>query len=217
MNRRLIFSIIIFSIILIASVFYILTETDTSDYSINKENALNSADHQLADLHHPDKKIQSVFDSDMWKAGVNENSQTESDESESDILQKPEVKDPYTEEQYKAFDLLRTSLPENSVIPKRMTLEERLAEENRKNELNALAGMIQNREATPDQINKYYSNSIKEVKDRIEFLEFASKTQGKETQGKDSPLSQSMNYLQERIRLLEESRSKALEKAPVAK
>lgn len=169
------------------------------------------------DIKHPDPEMRSIFESSMWKSGIKENEWNDVTENQDDgdleILEKPSEKDPFTEEQYRKFELIRKKMPGNSLIPKKMTPQERLADENKKMELHVIAGLIQNGEASPEEINQYYDTKVKEMRDRLQIMELARKRMDgiDENSEAKKQLVVTLNYLNTRLNTLESSRKTALE------
>ncbi|GIU70225.1 MAG: hypothetical protein KatS3mg002_1461 [Candidatus Woesearchaeota archaeon] len=128
-------------------------------------------------------KNQSIYDSDFWKQGVKnvpiEDTTVPSDE-EPEILEKvsegnpinPQTGLPYTDEQMEAFDKLREKFPNNSLIPKRMTPDEKKAQEEKQRRMLEIQSKISVRKATPEEIEEYYEYQKKPIQDRLELLRY---------------------------------------------
>ncbi|MCS7204725.1 MAG: hypothetical protein NZ853_03430 [Leptospiraceae bacterium] len=129
------------------------------------------------------KKQQSLYDTEFWKEGVKDQAvgeETPSDEEEPEILEKvsegnpinPQTGLPYTDEQMEAFDRLRQKFPNNSLIPRRMTPEEKKVEEDYKRRMLEIQSKVSIRSATAQEIEEYYQYQKKPIEDRIELLKY---------------------------------------------
>ncbi|GIX42991.1 MAG: hypothetical protein KatS3mg129_2724 [Leptospiraceae bacterium] len=71
-----------------------------------------------------------------------------------------------------AFDKLREKFPNNSLIPKRMTPEEKKAQEEKQRRMLEIQSKISVRKATPEEIEEYYEYQKKPIQDRLELLRY---------------------------------------------
>lgn len=135
----------------------------------------------------------SVFDSEFWRAGepdkpIEDKAEAarSSGDGDNEILEpanannpvNPQTGQPFSDAVMEQFDTLRQRFPGNSIIPKRMTAEEKQAEDAQRQQVYALQSTIVQGKATPDQVTQYYDFQAKPIKDRLELLEYVLKEQG---------------------------------------
>lgn len=129
-------------------------------------------------------KSKSLYDTDFWNSGI-KNSPIEEEtkneqEGEPEILEKvsegnpinPQTGLPYTDEQMEQFDKLREKFPNNSLIPKRKTQEEKKAEEEYQRRILEIQSKISSKKANQEEIEMYYEYQKKPIVDRLELLEY---------------------------------------------
>lgn len=131
------------------------------------------------------KQDTSLYDTEFWKAGVKPPESEEENVIEEDdgILEKvsegnpinPQTGLPYTDEQMAAFEKLREKFPNNSLIPRRQTAEEKQKEEEYRRRMLEIQSKISVKKATPQEIEEYYEYQKKPVADRIELLQYVLK------------------------------------------
>ncbi len=128
-------------------------------------------------------KNKSLYDSDFWKQGISNvpiEDTKEKSEDEPEILEKvsednpinPQTGLPYTDEQMEQFDKLREKFPNNSLIPKRITPEEKKAQEEKQRRILEIQSKISARKANAEEIQEYYEYQKKPIQDRIELLRY---------------------------------------------
>ncbi len=131
----------------------------------------------------------SVFQSDMWEAGVGEtpiDSSASDDSDGSGILDpvsegnpvNPQTGTPYTDAMMKQFDKLHEKFPGNSIIPTRKTPEMVEQERLEKLELNEIRARMNTGNASAGDVNQYYDSKTKMVKDRLELINYVMESQG---------------------------------------
>jgi len=84
----------------------------------------------------------------------------------------PQTGLPYTDEQMEQFDKLREKFPNNSLIPKRMTPQEKKAQEDKQRRILEIQSKISARKANAEEIQEYYEYQKKPIQDRIELLRY---------------------------------------------
>jgi len=177
---------IIFSVVVFVLIF--LTAPSPKSLSSDEDKkALSllfggSSDSTLSNKSRSDKN-KSLYDSDFWKQGITnvpiEESKQKSDE-EPEILEKvsegnpinPQTGLPYTDEQMEQFDKLREKFPNNSLIPKRMTPQEKKIQEDKQRRILEIQSKISARKANAEDIQEYYGYQKKPIQDRIELLRY---------------------------------------------
>ncbi|MCB1178633.1 MAG: hypothetical protein KDK36_13695 [Leptospiraceae bacterium] len=119
----------------------------------------------------------SIFDSDFASAGVNYDYEYVEDNAENPnenmvVPVNPQTGKPYDNETMDQFEKLTLVFPGNSLIPKRMSKEEK-AQKDQENTTyaNATAAVL-NKTASKEQVVMYYEKQEKTVKDRLEIIEY---------------------------------------------
>lgn len=177
---------IIFSVVVFVLIF--LTAPSPKSLSSDEDKKAlallfgGSSDSTLSNKSKADKN-KSLYDSDFWKQGITnvpiEESKQKSDE-EPEILEKvsegnpinPQTGLPYTDEQMEQFDKLREKFPNNSLIPKRMTPQEKKTQEDKQRRILEIQSKISARKANAEEIQEYYEYQKKPIQDRIELLRY---------------------------------------------
>ncbi len=175
------FSIIIFAIILYSKPKEKIEETgeDKKALALLFGGTTESSDQ----ISRKTKNNKSLYDSDFWKQGITNTPIEENiskPEEEPEILEKvsegnpinPQTGLPYTDEQMEQFDKLREKFPNNSLIPKRQTPEEKKFQEEKQRKILEIQSKISVRKATSEEIQEYYEYQKKPILDRIELLKY---------------------------------------------
>lgn len=177
-----------------------------------------------------DSREKSLFESGFWKSGVpevNEEAYKENGNSNPDILDpvsegnpiNPATGQPYTDSMMEQFSELAKKFPGNSMIPIRQTPEEKYKAEQERSEMQAISGVIATREASPDEINRYYDYRKKQVSDRVELVKYVMESQGENLSDEYREQFQKvLDMNNNELKAFEDSRNKLLGKtSPPAK
>ncbi len=138
---------------------------------------------------------QSVFESSFFLGGVpnkpieDENrlrkqSQDSGDEPEildpadKDNPVNPQTGKPYTNSVMEQFSKLREKFPNNSVIPKKSSPEDKAREAEERKQMFGLQSLVAQGKADPEQITRYYEMRSKDIRDRIELLDYVMQSYG---------------------------------------
>ena len=117
----------------------------------------------------------SLFESDFYKAGnatYDESEESENFVPQGDIPVDPNTGEPYTPEVMAEFDMIRKDLPNNDLIPKRLTPEEKEVRDRKNSELETAAQAVSGGEASRNQIIIHYEYVEKQALDRLELIEY---------------------------------------------
>jgi hypothetical protein len=177
---------IFFSIVVALSIFFTKPEKSTTDDEDKKALALlfgSSKDSSFSNNNRNINRSKSLYDSDFWKQGIKEvpiEETSKNNEEEPEILEKvsegnpinPQTGLPYTDEQMEQFDKLREKFPNNSLIPKRITPQEKKEQEEIQRRMLEIQSKISIRKATSEEIEKYYEYQKKPIQDRLELLRY---------------------------------------------
>ncbi len=170
-------------------------------------------------------KNKSLYDTDFWNTGINKtpiDDIQKNNEEEPEILEKvsegnpinPQTGLPYTDEQMEQFDKLREKFPNNSLIPKRISPEEKKAEEENLRKMLEIQSKISAKKATIEEIEMYYNYQKKPFLDRLELLEYVL-AELKEDLSEDlkSQYEQVLKMNKEQIKNIEEQKNIMLKSA----
>lgn len=157
---------------------------------------------------------QSLFDGAFIESGKfsSEEPETVANGPKGEAPINPQTGKPYNEEAMEQFDRLREIFPENSIIPRRITPEEK---EKRKQEDERLAkatnAVFGGKPAKAD-VETYYGNMEKQAKDRLEIINYLVDNYG----GEDPEIDKQYKSLQDTIKAqneqIERERKEALAK-----
>jgi len=125
----------------------------------------------------------------------------------------PNTKQRFTDAMMKRFDQLREKYPNNSVIPRKMTPEEKEEKQRLDQELVDIHQRIVDGSAGEEEINTYYDHRTKQVSDRLELLEhFVGKRRDALSPDMQKKLDGILSSSKKRLDTLELKRKKALER-----
>lgn len=202
MNPKLVKPALIFGGVILVSIYFMFSsgepENDSGDTSNSDDQALSalfgggsgSSESGGSVGGGMEGESKSIFESGFWESGVPENvsedMSPETEEDDNGILEpvsegnpiNPQTGTPYTDAVMKQFDSLRKKFPGNSIIPKRLSPEEKAEEDNIKNKISEIQRKLSQREASEDDINFYYDRQSKQVNDRLELLSYVLEKQG---------------------------------------
>ncbi|MDH5656867.1 MAG: hypothetical protein OEZ34_13220, partial [Spirochaetia bacterium] len=132
----------------------------------------------------------SLYGSDFWKAGVPDKaidtSDVEMGGNDTGLLDpasegnpiNPQTGQRYPDSVMKQFDTLREKFPDNHIIPRRLTQEEKDQENHKKMAMQEIQRKINTSGATTSEINSLYDYEIKSVNDRLELINYVVESQG---------------------------------------
>lgn len=181
------FFFFVFTLIVLFLIFYTKPSVQEKEQNNDKKALalLFGGDSSISDSKQFKKsKPKSLYDTDFWNSGIKntpiEDQPKNEQEEEPEILEKvsegnpinPQTGLPYTDEQMEQFDKLREKFPNNSLIPKRKTQEEKKAEEEYQRKMFEIQSKISSKKATQEEIEMYYEYQKKPIIDRLELLEY---------------------------------------------
>lgn len=128
----------------------------------------------------------SLLDSEFMKMGVpnapipDDPAPKKKESGEPDILEpvskdnpiNPQTGSQYTDAMMDSFSEMREKMPNNSIIPKKMTEEDKALERQKNRELSDIRLAIGRGEATQDQVTRFYDHEMKLVQDREEIIDY---------------------------------------------
>lgn len=136
---------------------------------------------------------QSVFESQFFLGGVpskpieDESKLRKSgDGEEPDILDpadkdnpiNPQTGRPYPNSVMGQFSKLREKFPNNSIIPRKKSPEDQAREAEERKQMFGLQTLVAQGQASPEQITQYYDMRGRDVRDRIELLDYVLQSYG---------------------------------------
>jgi len=133
----------------------------------------------------------SLFGSNFWNAGVPDkaidtsNVETVGDDtglldpaSEGNPVN-PQTGQPYPDSVMNQFAALREKFPDNKIIPRRLTPEQKAQEDAKKEKMQDIQSKLaRNDVLTESEINDFYDHEVKVIDDRLELLSYVFETQG---------------------------------------
>lgn len=134
----------------------------------------------------PDSDSGSLFDSRFWQLGAPEGPIDDEplealpEDGEPDILEPANPNNPvnpmtgqaYPDRVMKVFDSLRKKFPNNSMIPKAQTPEEKARENEERNQIFSLQSLIAQGKASQEQVTAFYDYQTKQYRDRAELVDY---------------------------------------------
>ncbi|TGM62741.1 hypothetical protein EHQ94_02750 [Leptospira meyeri] len=157
----------------------------------------------------------SIFDSDYYSAGgmrYEEDGNLAGSES-GEIPINPQTGKPYPPEAMQAFEELREQFPDNDLIPKRTTAEEKkkAAEFNQK--LSRATNSVFGGNANATDVALYYNHVRKQGKDRLEIINYLIESQGGDDPEMDKKFQEILKNIQYQNEQVEKEAAGAFEKA----
>lgn len=160
----------------------------------------------------------SVFDSEFGTAGVNTNFAEEENSQNSKNANmvtpiNPQTGKPYDDETMEQFDKLKLLFPENNLIPKRLTKEEKANKDKEDQDYANASAAVINNNATKDQVQIYFNKQEKTVKDRLEIIEYLIDAQKEDgTLDKDGQFEKILEGAKTQLSQIESQKKEAYQK-----
>lgn len=134
------------------------------------------------------------------------------DGAEPDILEPVSADNPinpatgerYPDSVMRVFDQLHQKFPNNSLIPRRQSPEDRRREDEERNRVFGLQSFIAQGTASNEQVNQYYDYQSRGVKDRLELINYVLENKGGE-------MSDDIRAQYERIKTMSEDQLKGFD------
>jgi hypothetical protein len=135
-------------------------------------------------------KTGSIFGSNFWEAGVPDKaidtSNVEKAGNDTGILDpasegnplNPQTGQAYPDSVMNQFTSLREKFPQNKLIPRRLTAEQKAEENVQKQVIAEIQGKVALGKASTDEVNKFYDYQSKSIDDRLELLNYILENQG---------------------------------------
>ncbi len=163
------------------------------------------------------KSDSSVFDSGFDKAGINTNFTDEENTTSSDsgtiVPINPQTGKPYDEETMEQFDKLRLIFPENDLIPRKLTKEEKAKKDQEDAAYAQATTAYLNNSATKEQVLLYFNKQEKIIKDRLEIVEYLIDMQKEDGEyDKDGQFQRILDSAKEQLQNLETQKQEAFKK-----
>lgn len=125
------------------------------------------------------KSTGSVFDSDFYKSGKLKTEDTNSAQNPSpnkkasgDNPVNPQTGQPYPDEAMDQFEELNQRFPNNDLIPRRVTPEQKAERAKKDIEITKATQAVLSNNATNDDLKLYYNSQEKSIKDRLQVVEY---------------------------------------------
>jgi hypothetical protein len=92
----------------------------------------------------------------------------------------PQTGKPYPDDAMREFDELRKEMPDNELIPRRLTKEEREFKKLEDEKLAKASQAVFSGNPSKDDVTLYYSRMLKQSQDRVQIIEYVIENQGGE-------------------------------------
>ncbi|MCG6145194.1 LIC_20245 family lipoprotein [Leptospira bandrabouensis] len=160
----------------------------------------------------------SIFDSDYYSAGGMryEEDGTIANSEAGEIPINPQTGKPYPPEAMQAFEELREQFPDNDLIPKRLTPEEKTKQAEFNQKLARATNSIFSGGNNPSDVTLYYNHVKKQGKDRLEIINYLIETQGGDDPEMDKKFQEILKNIQFQNEQIEKEAANAFEKAGIS-
>lgn len=126
----------------------------------------------------------------------------------------PQNERPFTNRQMRQFEKLRQKFPGNTLIPRKLSPEQKAERERQTQYIYEIQTKIVKKEATQQEINEYYDYQIKGMTDRIELIDYVLKKPGAVLSPENREKLENVRAMNERtLKAYEEARQRALKNA----
>ncbi len=159
---------------------------------------------------------ESIFDSDYYKAGgmrYEEDGSGTPLASAGEIPINPQTGKPYTVEAMETFDELRDMFPDNDLIPRRMTPEEKAKQDQLTASIQKATQGVFGGSPKAEDLSLYYGNVQKQGKDRLEIIEYLINSQGGEDPEMDKKFQEILTNIKTQNEQMEKEMKGAYERA----
>jgi hypothetical protein len=158
---------------------------------------------------------ESIFDSDFMKSKQEIVEDDLSDyvplpQGEAPI--NPQTGKPYPDEAMKEFDELRKEMPDNELIPRRLTKEEREFKKQEDEKLAKASQAVFSGNPSKEDVTLYYSRMMKQSQDRVQIIEYVIENQGGEDPEVDKQYKEIKDSIQSQKNQLESEQKEAYKK-----
>lgn len=157
----------------------------------------------------------SIFDSDYYNAGgmryEDDPNIAASDSGEVPI--NPQTGKPYPPEAMQAFEELREQFPDNDLIPKRMTPEEKQKQADLNQKIARATNSVFGGNANATDLTLYYGHVRKQGKDRLEIINYLIESQGGDDPEMDKKFQEILKNIQYQNEQIEKEAANAFAKA----
>ena len=146
---------------------------------------------------------ESIFDSDFYKAGgmgYEEDGNLVTAIPSGEIPINPQTGKPYTQEAMETFDELREMFPDNDLIPRRLTAEEKAKNEAEQKKLQTATTAVFGGSPNAEDLNTYYGSVRKQGRDRMEIIDYLIASQG----GEDAEMDKKFQEILSNIKMQNE-------------
>ena len=182
--------IIFFGLAILLSLYFLLSDNEQDESSLDKSSSTssvtdrNGVGNPSQDEVASNTATRSIFESEFFKSGAQINPYQDGEgvagEGDPDILDpaskdnpvNPQTGQPYSNSVMNQFSELRDKFPNNSIIPRVKTPEDKAAEVEIRNSMQALQQSITQGTASADEVKQFYEYKMKPVSDRLELLNY---------------------------------------------
>lgn len=160
----------------------------------------------------------SVLDSDFGRtpgASYEEDPANPNSGAKGEVPINPQTGKPYDEETMAQFEELHKVFPENELIPKRMTPEEKESRRKQEEVWNKAQAAVINGNASTSDVSLHFDHQKKVVEDRLQIVEYlvdAVKEEGPNEE-RDLKLQQVLRGAKDQLAVIESEKEAAMQKA----
>ncbi|TGM00246.1 LIC_20245 family lipoprotein [Leptospira jelokensis] len=157
----------------------------------------------------------SIFDSDYYNAGgmrYEDDPNIASGEA-GEIPINPQTGKPYPPEAMQAFEELREQFPDNDLIPKRMTAEDKKKQTEFNQKLTRATNSVFGGSPNATDLSTYYGHVRKQGKDRLEIINYLIESQGGDDPEMDKKFQEILKSIQFQNEQIEKEAANAYAKA----
>ncbi|TGL90885.1 hypothetical protein EHQ68_05585 [Leptospira congkakensis] len=160
----------------------------------------------------------SIFDSDYYNAGgmrYEEDGNLAGSEA-GEVPINPQTGKPYPPEAMQAFEELREQFPDNDLIPKRLTPEDKQKQSELNQKLSRATNSVFGGSANATDITLYYNHVRKQGKDRLEIINYLIESQGGDDPEMDKKFQEILKNIQYQNEQVEKEATNAFQKAGIS-
>lgn len=164
------------SILLVVFLYYLLFNTETSDVSITKKKQYQASTKKTENSSGSAKSTQSIFDSEFYHSdGIifEENEEV----YQKKIKNYKFAEQIYSKQAMEIFAQIRKKLPNNSILPRILTAQQKQEKLQKIQKLREISQKINNRQATREEAEQLFQYRKTRINDRIEIISYMMQQQ----------------------------------------
>lgn len=125
----------------------------------------------------------------------------------------PQTGKPYNAEAMRQFDAIRKIMPDNELIPKRMTSDEKEAKKQKSQKILQITRKVNSNQATRQEAENYFQHQEKVIKDRLQIINYLMEKQEEEGYiDEDGKFKKVKEGAERQMKILQDRKSNYLKK-----